>query len=801
MNEQRLQSITISNFRSIAGEIRVPLDAPVVLIHGMNGVGKTSVLSALEFGLTGSVDSLRRVDKGYESHLVRRGERSASITIDMNDSNGSAQFTRTYEGGTWRGVAPLQGSEASHFSERCYLAQSTLGRLLEIYETSSIGPDSALARFVKDVLRLDTIDSLMAGLRASGDVRRIRTLVPGFAELERNYKDAQIFQEAREQEFAATLAEAKRLRDVTRDTPNQQTSVASSATGSLDDESLLESLVASRREVAGVRARLLSAMQDSNASGLADIEMRASNLAADVDAWWRQAGTQLETTLTAARALFTDIPSARVAGPEAALEVALARIGTQFAATERLLSADDDARNREQQLHETMELLAARRTRIAEQESAIGENTSEIGRLLAELVPHLEGDDCLLCGRSFSEVSEEPLAAVVLRRASQLATQAQTLSDLAKAGKAALTQFADASREQETVRAQKMTTTERSVSISLLASLRSWRTDLDRLRTPSAAAAAKIGALTELQRDVSMARANEEVTRDSRTFIDTLRLEYGFAPMSSDDATLHAVDEVDAAIVAATSNAESRLEARRAWDEQQALMRAIEDQLSRKRSALADARKRAKSLATDISEVERRYELARLVLKAAGQTQADIVESVFNESLNAIWRELFVRLAPSEAFVPAFEVSPGASTPNVITKHRDGAHGGSPGAMLSAGNLNTAALTLFLALHLHAPGRMPVLVLDDPVQSMDDVHISQLAALLRVLSKQLGRQIIIAVHERALFDYLQLELSPAFPGDAMIAVELKKMPDGGSHAEPTYFSWKADDVRIAQLGG
>lgn len=52
--------------------------------------------------------------------------------------------------------------------------------------------------------------------------------------------------------------------------------------------------------------------------------------------------------------------------------------------------------------------------------------------------------------------------------------------------------------------------------------------------------------------------------------------------------------------------------------------------------------------------------------------------------------------------------------------------------------------------------------LSNPVQSMDEVHISQFAALLRTLSKQHGRQIIIAVHEKPLFDYLALELSPSF---------------------------------------
>ena len=81
-------------------------------------------------------------------------------------------------------------------------------------------------------------------------------------------------------------------------------------------------------------------------------------------------------------------------------------------------------------------------------------------------------------------------------------------------------------------------------------------------------------------------------------------------------------------------------------------------------------------------------------------------------------------------------------------------------------------MTLFLALHLSVKPRLPWLVIDDPVQSMDEVHIAQFAALLRTLSKQMKRQVIVAVHERSLFDYLALELSPAFEGDRLNIVEL-----------------------------
>ena len=60
---------------------------------------------------------------------------------------------------------------------------------------------------------------------------------------------------------------------------------------------------------------------------------------------------------------------------------------------------------------------------------------------------------------------------------------------------------------------------------------------------------------------------------------------------------------------------------------------------------------------------------------------------------------------------------------------------------------------------------------------MDEVHIAQFAALLRTLAKEHRRQVVIAVHERSLYDYLSLELSPAFAGDELITIELTKSAD------------------------
>jgi exonuclease SbcC len=72
MTDVLLRHLEITNFRSIKGTVQAPLDAKVVVVHGENGAGKTSLLSAIELALTGRVISLQRADPQYMSQLLHR---------------------------------------------------------------------------------------------------------------------------------------------------------------------------------------------------------------------------------------------------------------------------------------------------------------------------------------------------------------------------------------------------------------------------------------------------------------------------------------------------------------------------------------------------------------------------------------------------------------------------------------------------------------------------------------------------------------------------------------------------------
>lgn len=64
-------------------------------------------------------------------------------------------------------------------------------------------------------------------------------------------------------------------------------------------------------------------------------------------------------------------------------------------------------------------------------------------------------------------------------------------------------------------------------------------------------------------------------------------------------------------------------------------------------------------------------------------------------------------------------------------------------------------------------------------------------------SKGLGKQVVVAVHERALFEYLTLELSPAFAGDSLITVEISRNFAGDAVADPHFYAFEDDKVVAA----
>ncbi len=820
MAEPRLGNLLINNFRSIAGTISIPCDASIILLHGANGMGKTSVLSALELVLTGEIEHLARADDNYAAHLLHHGTQAGSITLT---SPGAKTRANSGPSGSIRigpsgksGKPLLTRDSAKFFSERCYLPQSVLGRLLELWQDANPNDKtSPLTRFVKDLLGLDQLDALVDGLYSALNITRIRNLVPEFRRFEgmqESISESVERERATERELSSAIARA-------RDQLQQQLmtlyAANSTAFALLDrprdlvdflqreepeDRRIIE-LTRSRQEVLSLLQRWQQ-IPKTRASAEREAKDRAEKNARDnYQQWLNGPGKELSDLFDRISDLFKHLRSPRTADPQDFQTAALAAVREEQARIEALLLRSKAATDRIAALDQIISRANVRLGEIDKQLQRISGDSGSLAQALANIAPHLDGEICPVCSRDFSERKRGPLAAHVSASIATLTKEAAQLRSLTKTRTDESGRVPVAEREKAALRKEQLSQTALARTTVLKGRLDEAAQTLARLSRQAAQGSSLLKAHTA-------AREAAAVARNADVRLSEIVLEANRWIVQLKSSPLDSFSDAGAALLSLSSRIGKQLEE---LQTRQTNKRKLVDGLTTQNerlSLLATANRRrvaaerqSQALRATDQTVESIRNDAKRVSTAASTARANIIGRVFNTALNKMWRDLFVRLAPNERFVPCFklpEIRRGRIEAQLETTHRgDGNVGGPPGTMLSAGNLNTAALTLFLALHLSVKRQLPWLILDDPVQSMDDVHISQFAALVRMIAKGLDRQILLAVHDRALFEYLTLELSPAFEGDRLVTIELSKTFDGELIATPKVFTFEPDKAIAA----
>jgi exonuclease SbcC len=797
-----LARASIANFRSITDELRLELDAPVVLVQGANGVGKTSILAAVELALTHEVAALQRADPSYRAHLVHKGRRSAELEVDWClEGEGRRSARAEVRDARVSGSGELDVRRARFYTERCYLAQATLGRLLEIYEDSDTGADSALTRFVKELLGLDTLDALVDGLNAANDVRNIRRLSPTYATAEQRQRDtlAQMRRLSGQKEESRAQLESLKLAVAEIETKLSEEGDAPVAELREAATERRSELDRQRIRVAELRAFVTLLQQEPEPSEMPSRSPQVSAAEAKrlLDEWRMGDGAEFRSVLDRVRALLPE-PVPRSADPVSARGSSLERISVEIQRQQSIIAETERRRGAAAERATRRTALTARVAELDAELASIG-GTPDTGLLsdtpsiLRAIAAHLEGDVCPVCERDYREVSDETLRDVVLRHAAALESQANQLRELRNTRARSISEL----RELEALNDEVSDERSEESARRLLESLTALQAQLDAMaaialrgaelldreasaRRRLAASESQAADLDRLERDVrELAESLLDDHDPGESFIESLaRMEHVLASLLSEaDTAIQLTSELSA------------LNERVAIAEQTAIQ--LADQLT-----LYERRGAAWEIAFD--EAARVRAVARRIHRVADETRTAVIRRVFNDELNGLWADLFTRLAPTERFVPTFRLPAGqrSVTASLETVDRDGGSGGAPGAMLSAGNLNTAALTLFLALHLSVEPQIPCLVLDDPVQSMDDVHVAQFASLLRTISYEQGRQVVVAVHDQALFEYLALELSPPDQASRLALIRIADH-NGVTRAECEYRRWVPDALAHA----
>jgi DNA repair exonuclease SbcCD ATPase subunit len=203
---------------------------------------------------------------------------------------------------------------------------------------------------------------------------------------------------------------------------------------------------------------------------------------------------------------------------------------------------------------------------------------------------------------------------------------------------------------------------------------------------------------------------------------------------------------------AASVTSSSMLRAARAAAQRASNLPKIEAQLETLRAQVAEAQ-RAHTAA------QRAETLAKSIVDGATAAITDIFRERF-ASLEPLMNDIYARLDPHPAFTRLdFRVETyrarGTATASVTDEATDTS--ANPLLIFSSAQANIVVLAAFLALGWAAgPDGLPFVLMDDPLQALDDVNVLGFADLARHLRRH--RQLVLATHEERFARVLERKL-------------------------------------------
>jgi DNA repair exonuclease SbcCD ATPase subunit len=217
------------------------------------------------------------------------------------------------------------------------------------------------------------------------------------------------------------------------------------------------------------------------------------------------------------------------------------------------------------------------------------------------------------------------------------------------------------------------------------------------------------------------------------------------------------------------------------------------------RTQIVSLGQESNALKGDLDIRRETWHLATSILEALRESEDDVVRLQLEE-INPLLQRIYSRIDPNPVFrnvslVSNFVRRRGQLNPQV-TDSATNARSNVPEQVLSSAQVNALALSLFVALNLGLP-QLPLdaLLMDDPMQSLDEIGLLGVADLLR-RAKPL-RQLIISTHEERVVALLQRKLRPAQRNDRMLTITLSGWSRRGPFVEVTAAQADLQPMKIA----
>jgi DNA repair exonuclease SbcCD ATPase subunit len=680
----RLTRIEIENFRGFGDARAIDIDADSVVITGPNGVGKTSLIDAITWVLTGRVTRLERhKERRTDDVLTNRYRRGASPKVTLAMVYDGAEVVITREG---------------HASDVPTVEMATTTTRGNDAVAHALGfPTFAELQYALDTWGVLHQDSMRAVLEARPEEfqTRLRDIL-GLGVLG---------------DFEAWLkAEVKAASDAAK----QARERLSLLTGA----------------VVTTRGRLQTAGEQI-AQAVSPMEAREAFVAVAAEAKpYVRVRTPESSDLTPSvlldeiRRLQTEI-TRRWASYQAVSE-ALDAAGKTEADLEELQRATDTATGAVQVANADLQTAE---TNLG----AFRDRLQGLAALAAAALPYL-GPTCPVCEQAIEpDAVRARLGSLLNETADQAALAAlEATRDAARtAAQAAETRLAECQRAQRASQEHAL--------------------EIARLRLEQDAQAQWFRAISADDELIPIATGTLSTEAMSSIGAELRRLET-------------ALERWQAAITAsATMTQEPALRARLAEHEEQ------ERQTRAEVERLAGLELTLKSLASAATEA---------VVDVTGQWLTE---------LNPLFGAVYNRLAAHPTFTELglehdVYYGKGRTLPRVYDRLLD--IGDNPQLVCSEGQLNIVALSYFIAFALSAGDRsLPFLIMDDPLQFMDEINVLGFADLCRQL--RASRQVIVTTHDRRFARLLERKLRPRRTDESSVDIEFTAWERSGPRVKST----------------
>lgn len=634
----KLAFIEMSGFRGFKDKTRLDFPEGFVVLTGRNGVGKSTVLDAVDFVLTGTINKFSVTNAkggGLDDHIWWVGEglpEDEYVSIGFIDQDGEEfVVTRSRARGLSMPVADIARKlcveEPQPQSWAEILMQTTLIRDERIAALSLDLPEQARAAAVR---------AAIGGLVGTDHTKRTGTLLE-------NAKMARTAQEGRVTEVQAELGRTLSALTEARSVAERQADVSEAER---IIRALAPDLVSGSGDLAEMLLRRIAERKQS-ISALFEALAHAENLQTELLYFQSESG---QAEMTAARA---DVETKRMAKEHA---------------NEKLIEAQQI-----EALEQESDTFASHMVALLDHGEAVG----------------LQAGHCPLCDAARS--SEEFTTAIAAARSklSARGDRARRAIEILEQVRLAMKQaeMALVAAEQHLKDLEVRKTKILNDMANLAATFNRWALDA----SPSEPEAA---------RQLILKRQEEAAQLEHALFV---------------------------------------LEASSAHDR----IAALEARIHHLRSQLDEE-------TAKMTGAERAVEIARQIDNAAKEVANQILTEQF-DTVMPLLKELYWRLRPHTDWQEIEIDFGGRVRASLNFTVGDGRN---PQFLFSSGQRRSAGIAFLLAIHLSRPWcRLRSLLLDDPVQHIDDYRALNLVEVLSAVRKT-GRQVIVAVEDPALADVL-----------------------------------------------